>query len=222
MRYNILLNLEGSIQSWGESAKNGDLTTLDHPTKSGVLGIVLCSMGISGEGRIEVTNQCDVDCYVLKSGSILKDFQTIGIKYDKNDVYQQRYLIRKNNNGKVGAIADCPTAIFNKYYLYNAHFIAIVKTDNEVLAKKIQNALVNPYWQPFLGRKCNIPSIPIACREGVLTSHENILNAIKSRTDNTMVLLYTESEKGTPYMDNTIDKCKYSQRLVEAIKVNLG
>ena len=45
----VLLWLEAPLQSWGFESKFGRRETLDFPTKSGVLGLILSAMGRSGE-----------------------------------------------------------------------------------------------------------------------------------------------------------------------------
>ena len=44
----ILLWIEAPLQAWGADSKFGRRDTLPFPTKSGVLGLVLCAMGASG------------------------------------------------------------------------------------------------------------------------------------------------------------------------------
>lgn len=43
--------LEGPLQSWGVNSKYGRRDTLQFPTKSGILGIILCAMGKGGRAE---------------------------------------------------------------------------------------------------------------------------------------------------------------------------
>ena len=47
----MLLWFEAPLQSWGADSKFSRRDTLEYPTKSGVLGLVLCAMGASGEQK---------------------------------------------------------------------------------------------------------------------------------------------------------------------------
>ena len=44
----ILLWIQAPLQAWGVDSKFGRRDTLSFPTKSGILGLVLCAMGASG------------------------------------------------------------------------------------------------------------------------------------------------------------------------------
>ena len=45
----LLMWLESPLQSWGFDSKFGRRDTLNFPTKSGILGLVCCALGASGE-----------------------------------------------------------------------------------------------------------------------------------------------------------------------------
>ena len=42
----LLIRLEGPLQSWGERSKWDYRDTADFPTKSGVIGMIACAMGL--------------------------------------------------------------------------------------------------------------------------------------------------------------------------------
>ena len=42
----LFLRLEGPLQAWGLRARWGERDTADAPTKSGVLGLLGCAMGL--------------------------------------------------------------------------------------------------------------------------------------------------------------------------------
>ena len=45
----LFLRLEGPLQAWGDTSKFVIRRTMDAPTKSGVLGLLCCAMGLSRE-----------------------------------------------------------------------------------------------------------------------------------------------------------------------------
>ncbi|HQB07934.1 MAG TPA: type I-E CRISPR-associated protein Cas5/CasD, partial [Rectinema sp.] len=47
----LLLWLEAPLQSWGFDSKFNRRDTLAFPTRSGILGLLLCAMGAQGEQR---------------------------------------------------------------------------------------------------------------------------------------------------------------------------
>ena len=43
----LFLRLEGALQAWGDTSKMVIRRTMEAPTKSGVLGLLCCALGIS-------------------------------------------------------------------------------------------------------------------------------------------------------------------------------
>ena len=43
----LFLRLEGPLQAWGDNSKFVIRRCMDAPTKSGVLGLICCAMGLS-------------------------------------------------------------------------------------------------------------------------------------------------------------------------------
>lgn len=166
----ILLWLEAPIQSWGFDSKFGRRDTLNFPTKSGVLGLVCCAMGATGE-QVELLKQFSelkqtVISYVRakkdKDGNTIKnphepllhDFQMIGNGYDNKDPWQS-LLIPKKADGK--SAVGGGTKLTHRYYLQDAVFAVILEVPNH-LAEVISEALQNPVYDIYLGRKCCVPS----------------------------------------------------------------
>jgi CRISPR system Cascade subunit CasD len=70
------------------------------------------------------------------------------------------------------------TVISNRFYLADADFVVALAGNDFQTLEKIQNALKNPRWQLFLGRKAFVPDTPVYFREGIFTA-ENTENAIE-------------------------------------------
>jgi CRISPR system Cascade subunit CasD len=214
------MNLKAPLMSWGEFSRYSDRTTLDHPSKSAIIGIICCAKGIRMKDEPdkvqELSKKIKVSSYTIKKGSECRDFQSIGTNYDKNDPIERRYLLRKKN---VGTIADCPTKIFNKMYLEDAHFIVDLEIDDFATAESIQESLISPVWSLYLGRKCCIPSQPIPMKEGVLRSLNDVFEVIKKLlpVDESYVQAHIEDPEGMPYLDEPLGGMKYTTRYVKEI-----
>ena len=80
----LILRLEGPLQSWGEHSvyyQEGDTATM--PTKSGIVGLLACALGISKEGSTEIAELSDALTIGIRAdrpGKILIDFQTTSAK----------------------------------------------------------------------------------------------------------------------------------------------
>jgi CRISPR system Cascade subunit CasD len=166
----ILLWLEAPLQSWGFDSKFGRRDTLNFPTKSGILGLLCCAMGATGE-QVEFLQQLSslkqtVISYARakknSAGTLVKipkepllhDFNMIGSGYDEKDLWQS-LLIPKTSEGK--AAVGGGTKLTHRYYLQDATFAVILEVPAS-LAESIISALQNPVYDIYLGRKCCVPT----------------------------------------------------------------
>ena len=160
MKY-VLLWLEGPLQSWGYDSRFGRRESLNFPTKSGVLGIILAAMGAGGEQR-ELLAQLSqyrqtVLSYARLSGSKpvqLRDFHMVGSGYDTSDKWQN-LLVPKNELGK--ASDGGGSKITHRAYIQDGAFAIVIEADEE-MAQQIESAIQEPVWDISLGRKSCPPS----------------------------------------------------------------
>jgi CRISPR system Cascade subunit CasD len=145
----VVLRLEGALQSWGEKAKWEVRDTTTMPTKSGIVGLLACCFGYKrGDPAIvDLYRRVRLAVRTEKPGSLLYDYHTV-----------EGMPILYNAEGKPKSGGN--TIVSKRYYLQDACFTGFLETD-PLLAKEIQEALCNPKWVPFLGRKSCPPSKPI-------------------------------------------------------------
>jgi CRISPR system Cascade subunit CasD len=136
MANTIFLWLEGPLQSWGERARWSVRDTATEPTKSGVIGLLACALGLNQDDdlrrlsqRLRMGVRCD------RSGTLHKDYQTI--------------------RGPWG------TQLSNRYYLCDAVFLVVLQSDDPTLTEQLAEAVQNPAWPIYLGRKSCPPSRPL-------------------------------------------------------------
>lgn len=148
----IILRLEGPLQSWGEKSFWDERDTSKYPTKSGIAGLLSCCLGYKKKSNeiARLFDSISVSVRVDDGGSIIKDYQTIADTLtSQGNLYKHR-------------------VISNRYYLADASFLVAVGLADLSLKDDILNALKNPFWPPYLGRKACIPTSPIFidCIEG--------------------------------------------------------
>lgn len=165
----ILLWLEAPLQSWGADSRFGRRDTLDFPTKSGVLGMLCCALGAGGEQRELLAEMAFLKQTVFayrKTVSLpdghrravdqnprLRDFQMVGSGYDESDPWQDLMIPRKSNGERaVGG----GTKITYRFYLQDAIFAVVMEIPFHK-AEMVAEALQNPRWDIYLGRKCCAP-----------------------------------------------------------------
>lgn len=160
----LTLNLEGPLQSWGDHSRFFRRESLAFPTKSGVIGLILCAMGLNGTqeqllselsiGRMEVWGYGPSDRYL----SVMEDFHMVGSGYDGTDRWEKFFIPRKADGTK--ATNGCGPKITRREYLQDAKFAVFIEVPDS-RAEEIQEAIKNPTWDLYLGRKCCAPSAPI-------------------------------------------------------------
>jgi CRISPR system Cascade subunit CasD len=157
----LLLWLEAPMQSWGCDSKFSRRETLDFPTKSGVLGLLLCALGAGGAQEELLAELADLDmqaaAYALEDRRrepLLMDFHMVGSGYNAADKWQSLLIPRKSDGTKaVGG----GTKMTYRYYVQDMAFAVLL----QVPAAKSQAfgaALGNPVWDLFLGRKSCAPT----------------------------------------------------------------
>jgi len=156
----LLLWLEGPLQSWGADSRFGRRETLDFPTKSGVLGLVLSALGAGGEQRELLAEFAPLTQTVVsfrrgaRPEAPLRDFQMVGSGYDDADPWATLLIPKKSDGGKaVGG----GTKMTYRFYLQDARFAVALEVP-EAWAEAVVGGLQNPVYDVFLGRKCCIPS----------------------------------------------------------------
>jgi len=165
----LLLWLEAPLQSWGHDSKFGRRDTLNFPTKSGVLGLICSTLGAGGEQSELLAEFAPLNQTVLSfvrsrdNGGepikidrepLLRDFHMVGSGYDDKDPWTS-LLIPKTSEGKkaVGGGAK----MTYRYYLQDAYFAVLLQVPGDK-AQAIAEALQNPAWDVYLGRKNCVPT----------------------------------------------------------------
>ncbi len=156
----LLLWLEAPLQSWGADSRFGRRGTLNFPTKSGVLGLLCCALGAGGEQKELLKEMGSLSQTVLsfkrsnEREALLRDFQMVGSGYDDQNPWET-LLIPKKSDGK--AAVGGGSKITYRYYLQDAAFAAIMEVPSDKTTL-FADALANPCWDIYLGRKCCAPT----------------------------------------------------------------
>jgi CRISPR system Cascade subunit CasD len=161
----LLLWLQAPLQSWGHDSKFGRRDTLNFPTRSGVMGLLCCALGAGGEQKellaeflpLKQTVISFVRCkneQKIAREPLLRDFHMVGSGYDDKDPWQT-LLIPKTADGKKAVGGG--TKITYRYYLQDAYFAVVLEIPSEK-SEMIANALQQPVWDLYLGRKSCVPT----------------------------------------------------------------
>lgn len=147
MRFLTFL-LAGPLQCWGEASRWDARETADMPTKSAIIGLLGCCMGI-GRGDIrlrELSRKLHLAVRADKVGRLMTDFHT---------VQGPGGVILNAEHKKRGS-----TIITPKQYLQDAAFQVFLYGDDDALDKSYA-AMQAPKWVACLGRRSCPPAYPI-------------------------------------------------------------
>ena len=185
----LILRLEGVLQAWGEQSKWDFRDSAALPTKSGIVGLLGCAMGLErGDPELaELDRALTVAVRADRSGTRTVDFQTV----------TGAPLL--NAMGKPKSTGN--TIISQRAYLQDACFTVFLETD-EPWRGRIVTALLNPKWPVFLGRKSCVPSRPVL--EAVSTEYASLEEALyrypaAERADAAMIF---ETEREDPALSS--------------------
>jgi hypothetical protein len=126
---------------------------MDAPTKSGVLGLLCCSMGLLRKevrGYLPDLNSLAMGVRIDRPGMRWWDYHTVGAKIG---------LTTASIKGlpKTGAQG---TLITRREYLADASFLVALQGDGKLISD-LAAAIDSPKWPVFLGRKSCLPSAPL-------------------------------------------------------------
>ena len=151
----IFLRLEGAFQAWGDQQSKFVIRrTSEAPTKSGVIGLLCAAMGVTRdeapESVLPELNELHFGVRIDRAGVRWWDYHTVGARM---------HMRTAEGKTKPGAL------LTRREYLCDASFLVALQ-GNCALIEKIRQALINPKWTVYLGRKSCPPSRPILIRPG--------------------------------------------------------
>ena len=164
----LILLLEGAMQSWGTRSRWDVRDTGLEPTKSGVIGLIGCAVGLKRNDpeleRLDRTLLFGVR--IDRPGVISTDYHTVtgyhrtaagGFKHSGGVAKSLKKAQEHGEN----------TIVSQRDYLHDAAFLVAlaVKTENQAadrdLLLRIEKCLRAPRWPLYLGRKSCVPSRPV-------------------------------------------------------------
>lgn len=135
----LVLKLSGPMQSWGTSSNYEYRKTDYYPSKSGVIGLIAASLGLGRDSKhIAELNDLDFAVRIDQPGVLKRDFQIAASCDDKTMKPVRNYVVKRE-------------------YMEDAVYLVALGGD-KALIDKVREALCNPYYQQYMGRKsCPLP-----------------------------------------------------------------
>ena len=132
----LLLRLAAPFQSWGSESKFEIRHTFNEPTKSGVIGLLAAALGRKRDDDITDLNALHFGVRTDQQGTLQQDF----------------HMVRKD--ARVSYVT-------RRYYLSDAIFLVGLESQNKKFLLELEEALHNPVFPLFLGRRSCPPTLPL-------------------------------------------------------------
>ncbi len=142
----LALRLEGPLQSWGLRPQGDTIPTADVPTRSGVVGLLGAALGVQrGDGAALDVIRASFRLVVRvdRAGHRAEDFHTVACFPAPEGARVKDRLITR------------------RWYLHDASFVALLVEEREGTLGALLEAIRDPFWAPYLGRRSCVPSEPL-------------------------------------------------------------
>ena len=157
----LALRLQGPLQSWGVDSQYSRRNTGLIPTKSALAGMCCAALGFARGSAAEEAFLNDFAALRMTAIAVPReierkfaDARTVKLAVRR----LQDYHTVQNTRKADGGIKDCH--ITYRQYLTDASFGVVFEGD-AVLLGQIAEALADPKWGLWLGRKACIPTAPV-------------------------------------------------------------
>lgn len=157
----ILLKLSGPLQAWGTDSYFEIRHTDSYPSKSAIVGLLSASLGYrrNDDDKIRKLNELLFAVRIDQEGLISRDYQ-IAAKYKDSGKLDRNYVT-------------------NRYYLSDAVFVVAISHADDKFMNSVLEALKNPYFQLFLGRRSFPINYDYIIDSGAFKSTETPLEILK-------------------------------------------
>jgi CRISPR system Cascade subunit CasD len=157
----LALMLDGPLQSWGFASRFQHRTTALFPTKSGLIGLVCAALGIQKGSIAEQEWLPKFSALQMTVITIPRQSQGRDRREDEHSPIRrlEDFHTVLGTRRASGAMNTDPV-VTRRQYVTEGRFGVLLAGPHEILVR-IADALRDPVWGVWLGRKCCIPAAPI-------------------------------------------------------------
>ncbi|MET9002054.1 type I-E CRISPR-associated protein Cas5/CasD [Amycolatopsis sp. NPDC004169] len=143
MTHTLTLCFDAPMQSWGLRSRGVLRDTAREPTKSGVVGLLAAATGVERD-----------DEPAIAALAALR----LGVRVDREGLLERDYHTTQNVPTTTGS--GHRTVVSERYYLADALFLVAIEGP-ETLLRELADAVRNPRWPLFFGRRAFVPARPL-------------------------------------------------------------
>jgi CRISPR system Cascade subunit CasD len=139
----LVLCFDAPMQSWGQQSRFVVRDTATEPTKSGVIGLIAAALGVARDDDAAIAElaRLRMGVRIDREGTVERDYHTVQNVPDTEG---------KRHRGVESW----------RYYLAGALFLTVLE-GQETELRRLHQALANPRWPLYLGRRAFLPARPI-------------------------------------------------------------
>ena len=167
----LALYFDAPLLSFGGECKFDRRDTLGFPTRSAVTGLIAAALGIRRNDRANLARLAELSLTSVafwgKPGVLLEDYHTVGGGYPSGS-----RSMPADAGGKSRG-----TVLTERRYFADGKFGAVLGGPSGFL-EEIGDALRNPVWGGWIGRKHCIPATPVF--QGVFETEAEALEKLRS------------------------------------------
>ena len=162
----LVFHLYGPLASWGDTAVGEFRPSLDHPSRSAILGLIAASLGVRREDEAilkRIAASYALAVAVESSGTLLRDYHTTAVPPSGKGKNRRHFATRKDELS--GPKDGLSTILSSRDYRCDSKYLVCVWPRNQdcpYSLSEIQSALASPRFVPYLGRKSCVLSLPMA------------------------------------------------------------
>ncbi len=155
----LVFQLYAPLVSWGTQAVGQERPGEDHPSRSALLGLLAAALGIDRQDEANhaaLSEACRFGIKQLAPGLTLRDFHTTQVPpatKKTNHRHTRRDELRED---KLGTILS-----FRSYRQDALSIVALQVTGGPWSLKDLQQALQQPRYHLYFGRKSCAPALPL-------------------------------------------------------------
>jgi CRISPR system Cascade subunit CasD len=153
----LALLLDGPLQSWGLSSRFQRRATGLHPTKSGVIGLICAAMGLAKGSAEEHDTLPELAKLRMTSIALPRHLPGANVPLSVRRLEDYHTVL---NTRRASGVMNKDAVVTRRQYLLEARFGVILEGPRSVL-ERATNALQNPVWGIWFGRKSCIPAEPV-------------------------------------------------------------
>jgi CRISPR system Cascade subunit CasD len=175
----LVFQLQGAMASWGEAAVGEYRSSHEYPTASALAGLIAAALGLRRDQETELRALNAGYLFgigVCQAGDLLRDYHTAQVP-GRASMKGRRHVTRKDELSL--ARSDLNTILSTRDYRQGVDLLVGVqaRADAPRTLRALQQAIAQPAFVLYLGRKSCPPSAPLSPR---IVQANTLLDAFKA------------------------------------------